>query len=209
MSHASWPLFDLVVRTPKLELRLPADDDLAYLMPLADATIYEHMGFLPFHQDWTGDPPAAMQFHWGARANWNTAKWNLVLCPFVDDEPVGCQSLAAETFSTLRRVETGSWLLPAAQGQGVGREMRAAVLHFAFEYLGALEAHSEAHVDNAASTKVSTSLGYEITGREGSLFGDQRGEVNKFQLNRELWQQHRRDDITVEGFDGCRSMFGI
>ena len=36
MGHPFWPLFDLRVRTPTLELRLPTDDDLVAIARLMD-----------------------------------------------------------------------------------------------------------------------------------------------------------------------------
>ena len=36
MSGHPWPLFDLRLRTPRLELRLPTDDDLLELVGIVD-----------------------------------------------------------------------------------------------------------------------------------------------------------------------------
>ena len=60
----------------------------------------------------------------------------------------------------LREVSTGSWLGQRYQGQGLGTEMRAAVLHLAFTGLGAEFATSNTFTDNAASLGVSRKLGY-------------------------------------------------
>ena len=35
MGHPYWPLFDLVIRTPRLELRPPTDDDVVAIVALA------------------------------------------------------------------------------------------------------------------------------------------------------------------------------
>jgi RimJ/RimL family protein N-acetyltransferase len=53
---------------------------------------------------------------------------------------VGVQELWAENFAELRKVATGSWLGLKHQGQGIGIEMRSAVLHLAFACLGAEQA---------------------------------------------------------------------
>ena len=45
----------------------------------------------------------------------------------------------------LRAIGTGSWLSSALHGRGIGTEMRAAVLEFAFEGLGSHEAVSGAY----------------------------------------------------------------
>ncbi|MBY8854139.1 GNAT family N-acetyltransferase, partial [Saccharothrix sp. MB29] len=63
-------------------------------------------------------------------------------------------------FPVLREVDTGSWLGLEHQGKGCGTEMRAAVLLFAFDHLGALAARSSAFDDNLPSHGVSRKLGY-------------------------------------------------
>ena len=56
----------------------------------------------------------------------------------MDGRPVGIQDVIAANFPVLRGVDTYSWLGIDHQGQGFGREMRAAVLHLAFDGLGAV-----------------------------------------------------------------------
>ena len=56
-----WPLFDLVVRTPRLELRLPREEEFAAIVDLVDAGIHDP-ATMPFFVPWTdlaaGPPPA-------------------------------------------------------------------------------------------------------------------------------------------------------
>jgi RimJ/RimL family protein N-acetyltransferase len=191
-----------------IELRVPTDDEIETLVRGADSTVYDRIGFMPFVIDWTGDPVESMKYYWGTRANWSTENWTLTLVPFIDGQPLGNQALLGVDFPLLRTVSTGSWLLKEAQGRGVGTEMRAAALHLAFAGLGALEAHSEAHVDNHASNGVSRSLGYETTHRQNSRFGDERGEVFNLLLRRAAWEERRRDDIEIIGLDACLPLFG-
>lgn len=66
----------------------------------------------------------------------------------------------------LREVHTGSWLGRRYQGQGIGTQMRAAVLHLALDGLGAQRAVSAAFEDNPASLGVSRKLGYRDDGIE-------------------------------------------
>lgn len=207
--HPTWPLFDLVVRTPLLELRIPREAELVTLIQQTTSDIYIRTGFMPFHVDWTGNFQESMKFFWGAWASWSIDNWNLTLVPFIDGEPLGNQGMQGQNFKTVRAVSTGSYLLPQAQGKGLGTEMRAAALHLAFAGLGALEAHSQAHVDNHASNGVSRKLGYEVTHRQGSTFGDERAEAFNLILRRTVWEQNRRDDIEIIGLDGCIDMFGL
>jgi RimJ/RimL family protein N-acetyltransferase len=51
---------------------------------------------------------------------------------------VGSQGVGGRDFAVLREVHTGSWLGRRYQGQGIGTQMRAAVLHMAFDGLGAV-----------------------------------------------------------------------
>ena len=145
MPDAQWPLIDLRVRTPRLEIRLPTDADLYRLNELVDLGVHEPSA-MPFTIPWTDTPPPrrhreSLKFWWSARANWSPESWDFTGAVFVDGAPVGVQGLMAKNFARLRTVETGSWLGRQHQGQGLGKEMRAAILHLAFEGLGAIESH--------------------------------------------------------------------
>ena len=49
----------------------------------------------------------------------------------------GVQGMLATDFAVNRQVSTGSWLGQAYHGRGIGKEMRAAILHLAFAGLRA------------------------------------------------------------------------
>jgi len=153
--HEFWPLFDLVVRTPRLELRLPRDEDFPELIAVIDRGIHDPET-MPFSVPWTDAPPAqratgAAQHWWAQRALWSADNWNFNAAVIVAGHAVGIQALLARQFAAVRSVETASWLGLEYQGQGLGREMREAMLHLAFAGLGALEALSGAFEDNVAS----------------------------------------------------------
>ena len=207
MAHPYWPLFDLRVRTPTLELRPPTDDDLVPLARLAAAGIHEP-GAMPFLTPWTDLPSPEMergvlQFTWRQRAELAPESWHLPLMVVCEGTVVGVQGIESKHFAVRRAVETGSWLGRAHQGQGIGKEMRAAVLHFAFAGLGAEVAFSGAFVDNPASIGVSRALGYEDDGQE---VHDRRGRPARqlrFRMERDAWEARRRADITIEGLEPC------
>jgi RimJ/RimL family protein N-acetyltransferase len=115
--------------------------------------------------------------------------------------------MMAEHFALLRSVETGSWLGRAFQGQGLGKEMRQAVLHLAFEGLGAEEAHSGAFHDNAASLATSRSVGYVDNGETRAPRRGVADRILRVRMDRARWEQRRRDDIEIVGLDGCLDMF--
>lgn len=206
-----WPLFDVVVRTPRLELRLPEEAEFAALIEVADAGIHDP-DTMPFFVPWTDLEPGTRaretaKWLWSHRANWSPDKWTFTAAVFVGGRPVGMQDVGAENFRAVRSVETGSWLARAHQGQGIGREMREAILHFAFEGLGAEEALSGAFDDNESSLATSRAVGYEENGEARGKRRDASGRTVRFRMSRDAWEQRRRGDIEILGLDGCLDMF--
>ena len=106
-----------------------------------------------------------------------------------------------------RTVNTGSWLGQAYQGHGYGKEMRAAMLAFAFDGLGARVAETEAFLDNAASNAVSRALGYVANG-----LGCSRPRAWPARCSashdEDMRRSRPRPPVTIEGLDACRDMFG-
>lgn len=207
-----WPLFDLTVRTPRLELRLPREEEFAALVALADLGVHDPET-MPFFVPWTDLPAPARarsmaQWLWRNRAEWSVEKWTLTTTAFVDGEPIGMQDLAAEHFGAVRSVQTGSWLGRAHQGRGLGREMREAILHLAFAGLGAQEALSGAFDDNAASLATSRSIGYRENGEARGHRREGWGRTVRFRLARADWERRRRDDVEIVGLEGCLDQFG-
>jgi RimJ/RimL family protein N-acetyltransferase len=208
-----WPLFDLRVRTPRIEMRPPTDADLPALIDVALGGIHDP-ATMPFQLPWTDAPPAelqrsSLQWWWRQRADWRPEAWSLCFAIVLDGRPIGVQDMNGRDFARKRTVETGSWLGLPYQGQGIGKEMRAAALHFAFAGLGAQWAVTAAWEDNASSLGVTRSLGYEPNGESVELRRGEPGVQLHFRLSRAVWEQRRRDDITVEGLDRCLDLFGL
>ncbi len=117
---------------------------------------------MPFKVAWTDAPRDqlplnTLQFFW--LADFRSDFWQLPFAVLYNGRAVGTQTRTAEDFVLLREVSTGTWLGRVFQGKGIGTEMRAAVLHLAFEGLGAEYANSGAFVDNLQSHGVSRKLG--------------------------------------------------
>ena len=209
-----WPLFGLRITTPRLELRLPTDDDLVELIEVSQRGIHDPAA-MPFGVPWTDVPSPrfeweSLQHHWSGRVNLSAASWRLGFGVRCDGELVGIQSIHAGDFPRLRTAETGSWLGRAHHGRGIGTEMRRAVVHFGFEALGALAITSAAFVDNPASQKVSLAVGYEPNGVHFHTQRGERGEQIRFLLTRERWLATRTDlPVTVTGWDPCRAQLGL
>jgi RimJ/RimL family protein N-acetyltransferase len=163
-----WPPFALTLSTPRLALRPLRDDDIPEAVAAAASGIHEK-DRNPFSTPWTAVSadelgPAMARWYWHCRATSTPESWTLTLGIWNDGTFLGCQDLSARDFAILRTVTTGSWLRKSAQGRGFGKEMRAAVALYAFDWLGAEACESEAAAWNAASLGVSTSLGYELNG---------------------------------------------
>ncbi len=134
MRSTHWPLFDLRVVTPRVELRPPSDDDLAELAALAAEGVHEP-DYMPFSIPWTdGGPEAAarntLQFNWRIRAEWKPDAWHLSFVTVVGGEIVGMQGIAAQQ---LRGHQDGRDRLvarapPSGQGHRQGDARRGAAL---------------------------------------------------------------------------------
>jgi RimJ/RimL family protein N-acetyltransferase len=213
VSHP-WPFFDLAVRTPLLELRIPTDEMLVGLAGVITAGIHEP-SWMPFDDPpWTDESSpdrerSWMQRQWGARTTITPGEWRLRFAVVLGGRAVGMQDLFATSFPALRTVATYSWLGQRHQGQGIGKEMRAAVLHLAFEGFGAQRAASDAFDDNLASAGVSRALGYAENGREWALRRGAAAPMQRFLLTREEWPPRRRDDISLVGVEACQALLGL
>jgi RimJ/RimL family protein N-acetyltransferase len=210
--ESAWPLYGLRIRSEHLVLRLPTDDDIVALIDVAKAGIHppEEM---PFGVAWSVEPSPAfergfVQHHWGVRGSWTPKAWILNLLVELDGRPIGSQSIGAKDFAIHRTVDTGSWLGQAFQGRGLGKEMRGAVLAFAFDGLGARVAESAAFLDNAASNGVSRSLGYQDNGIGALAPQGVSRESQRFRMTAERWRSRPRPPVVIEGLDACRELFG-
>lgn len=202
----AWPLRHLVLRTPRLELRPDDDSGVLELVEVARDGVHPP-DQMPFGSPWTDASPAwlginTMQFYWAKRAGLNILDWRVNFLIRVDGQVIGVQELAATDFARLREVRSGSWLGKRYQGNGYGTEMRAAILLFAFDYLGAELARSAAWTENTASNRVSEKLGYVP---DGSFRVAPRGEavthtrllLERSRFRRPAWE------LRVDGLADC------
>ena len=208
----AWPLFGLHIRSARLVLRLPTDDELVGLIGVARSGVHAP-DEMPFEVPWTDKASPAferefLQYHWTLRGAWAVDAWVLELGVFLDGAIIGAQTARGTRFSTFRTVDTGSWLARSVQGRGLGKEMRSAMLAFAFDGLEARFATSGAFADNDRSNGVSRSLGYELNGwDELAPRGVARAHV-RYRMSAEALRAVPRPDVTVSGLEACREMFG-
>ncbi|PTT61457.1 GNAT family N-acetyltransferase [Arthrobacter sp. HMWF013] len=206
-----WPVLGLTLTTPRLVLRPITDDDIPAAVAAARSGIHPQ-GRNPFSMPWTELPdeelgPNMARWYWRCRGGFTAEDWTLLLGIWHDGEFIGCQDIGAKDFATLKTVSTGSWLRQSAQGQGLGKEMRAAVVLYAFDWLGGEVAESEAAVWNAASLGVSRALGYELNGVARKSWGGVMKEVQNVRVTPETF---RRPDWTVkvEGHEAAAKFLG-
>jgi RimJ/RimL family protein N-acetyltransferase len=191
-----WPLFGLEIVTPRLSLRPIRDEDLPAMAQAALDGIHSPER-MPFGVPWTDAPADELprnlaMYQWSLRQT-SPQRWTIPFGVHHDGALIGVQDLAAHDFAERRTVTSGSWLTASAQGRGFGTEMRAGMLLFAFDVLGARWAESSAASWNAPSLAVSRSLGYEPNGvtrvapRPGEPVDEQRVRLERERFRRPSW----------------------
>ena len=208
-----WPLFGLEIATPRLVLRPVRDVDLPGLAQAALDGVHDPER-TPFDVPWTDAartdlPRNLASFQWSLRNRVNASNWAVAFAVYFENRVVGSQDLSAHDFANRRTVKTGSWLTKSVHGRGLGTEMRAAMLLFAFDFLGAEWAESGAKSWNEASLTVSRKLGYEPNGvtrvapRPGESVEEQHVRLEKTSFRRPDWS------ISVKGAQPALAQLGI
>jgi RimJ/RimL family protein N-acetyltransferase len=214
MTAAIWPLFDLLVTTPRLSLRYVTDDLAGQLADLAAQGIHDP-DTMPFSEPWTDVPPPELQhntlrYYWRSRAETTVENWALNLATHDrHGHLIGLCTLNAEQFPATRTATTGSWIGQRYQGQGLGREMRHAALHLIFAGLTGETATTRAWHDNTASLRVTRSLPYTHQGAVEEQRRDRADTMLAFAMTRQQWQSVRRNDIQLAGVEPIREFLGI
>jgi RimJ/RimL family protein N-acetyltransferase len=209
-----WPPYGLRIRTPRLELRLPDDAELAALAAVAGRGVHLPSD-QPFLTPWTDGSAedrarSVLRGHWGRLSDWAADDWALGMGIFeTAGAPLGMITLRATDFAVVREVRTTSWLGLQHQRQGFGTEARLGVLTLAFDHLGAEGALTEVFQDNAASQGVSRKLGYVSDGISRDARGAEVLVSDRLRLWRPVWQEQDRLNVTVEGVEACATFFGV
>lgn len=209
-----WPLFGLSLTTPRLVLRPLRDEDIPAFVDAAASGIHDEPGArTPFAIPWDESPdlgPKTARWIWEARLRAAPEDWAIMFGIFTHDGALlGSQDIAAKHFPALKTFATGSWLRGNAHRLGYGTEMRAAVLMWAFDRLGAEIATTAAFEWNAASLGVSRRLGYEPNGearhtpRPGVVERELRFRLPKEAFRRPDWE------LQVEGHAAAAAFLGV
>ena len=116
-----WPFYALRITTPRLELRVPDDEDIVELFAAAQAGIHP-AGEMPFGVPWTdslheqGALERFLSFHWASRGAITAEKWSLPFAVVSDGAIVGTQELLAEDFA--RRAQRVQRFVADGSGSG-------------------------------------------------------------------------------------------
>ena len=207
-----WPPYGLLITTPRLELRLPREAELAELADLAGRGVHAP-GERPFLTPWTDGTYTdrardVLQGYWSDLAEWTVSSWCLQLAVLRAGQPLGMVALRAKDFPVVREVATFSWLGLEHHGKGFGTEARIGLLTLAFDHLSASAALSEVLQDNHASQAVSRKLGYQPDGISVDARGTEALTSDRLRLTRERWLEQQHPPVTVDGLDACRPFFG-
>lgn len=202
------------LRTPRLELRLPTEDELAQLARVAQLGIHprEEMPFLIPWTDELESPSFAdgfVRYHLEARSGWTPDDWRLELAVWRHGSLIGAQGIEAKNFKRERTTTSASWLALTYQRQGYGTEMRAAILELAFSGLGAIAAGSGAITGNVASARVSEKLGYSDAGEREHLRKGEPVRERRFLIRREQWDQVEHPPVEIVSLEPCLPLFGV
>ena len=210
MTHRFWPLLDLRVTTGDL-----------VLTPLTEADLDEVVRVLPADLEQNPSAPrfglpgevhrgvVVHQEYWRSYGTWTVDAWRFHLAVRRNGRLLGLQELEGNDFPMLRTVDTSSWLVTGARGQGLGKAMRRAVLALAFDHLGAEAAITSAWHDNAASLGVSRSLGYRDNGVSSLARDGGVDTLVHLRLTRADWlAAGGAPDVRVEGVEAARPLFG-
>ncbi len=212
MTSGYWPLFSLHLASPDLTLRPMTEADLATMAGLLPDDVEQDPAATRFAvgDDRLSRGMVTHQDYWKAYGNWRPEAWRLGFVVSADSQIIGFQELEGNDFAVLRTVDTSSFLIEAARGQGYGKQMRRAVLALAFGPLGAQAAITSAWQDNHASLGVSRAVGYQWNGEYLHARGDGVDVMVHMRLKRSDWlATGGARGIQVGGFDACRPLFGL
>jgi RimJ/RimL family protein N-acetyltransferase len=203
-------LHGIRLRTADLDLRVMTEADLAGLCALLpdDLSMNPHATTYAGLDDRANRRAVLVQGYWRALGLWSPDDWALPFVVRSAGEVVGAQWLEGPDWRADHVVDSSSWLVPAARGRGLGKQMRAAVLALAFGPLGADAAVSSAVVDNAASLGVSRALGYRETHR--SVLEHSGETLQHVRLERAAWERSgQAHEVVIAGATPALPLFGI
>jgi len=211
MTHPHWPLLDLRLVTGDLVLAPLTEDDLPEVADRLPVDVELDPAATTYAIDGSALRGVVVhQGYWHSHGTWSTTAWRLNFAVRHGGDLLGLQELEGNDFPTLRTVDTSSWLVPDARGNGIGKRMRRAVLALAFGPLQARAAITSAWHDNVGSLGASRSIGYRPNGESLLARGDGVDTLVHLRMTREQWAATgAAGEVRIEGFEPCRPFFGL
>src|SRR4051794_16129966 len=125
MTNRYWPLFDLRLHIADLELRPMTEAD----QQLVADTLPEDLELDPGATTYEGEELGVLrgrimhQGYWKSIGTWSPDAWRLRFLVLRGGALVGAHELEGNDFPVLRTVDSASFLVAHAHGQGVGKLM--------------------------------------------------------------------------------------
>lgn len=210
MDGEVWPLHGIRLHTADLQLLVMTEADLPVLGALLpdDLEMNPHATRYAGLDDGANRRAVLAQGYWRALGMWSPEDWALPFVVRAAGDVVGVQWLEGPDWVVERTVDSSSWLVAAARGRGLGKQMRAAVLALAFGPLGARAAISSAVVDNRSSLGVSRALGYRDTHR--SVLEHSGETLQHVRLESAAWSASgQAHGVVVDGVAPALPLFGL
>lgn len=208
----AYPQYRLIIKTPRLELKIPTELEILDLAKVAEEGI--QIPDEPHFQDESlyNKPAEIIKLNLVESIihniqDWDKDNWQLPLGVFYENKPIGMQTIYAKQFPIARGFGCGYWIGLKYQGKGFGTEILKAILAFGFDGLNAREAYLGAWADNSASIHIMEKIGFIPNGeywleRDGKATKDKR-----MRLPKEHW--NKQNDVVFEGLDSCTELFGL
>jgi RimJ/RimL family protein N-acetyltransferase len=216
VTNKYWPVLDIRLGIGDLELSPMTEADLGPLADLLpddlelDPAATTYAGQTALLTDRIARGTVVHQGYWKAYGTWSPEAWRLSFVVRQGGAFIGVQELEGNDFARLRTLDSSSFLVVAARGQGLGQQMRQAVLALGFGPLGAQAAVTEAWHDNHASLGVSRALGYLPNGEALHRRGDGTDTMVHLRLTRADWvASGRADAVEISGVERALPYFGV
>lgn len=205
-------MFGLEVRTPRLVLRYPDDEDALALAELGALGVHD-ADATPFSIQWTSVPPPHQQrntlaFLWDQRSTAQREDWHLPLVTVVDGEVAArrvCRRCRGPCFAR--------W----APGHGSGGRTRAGA---SAPRCGPLRWTSRSPASarcapppvhgrtTRPSLAVTRRLGYRPNGEVRGVGKGEAVLMRRFAMDRAVWEANRHGDIGLVGAEAVAELFG-
>jgi RimJ/RimL family protein N-acetyltransferase len=203
-------LFRLTLKTSRLVLRVPTEEEIEGLAQVA-ANGIQKPGESHFHDDrlygsFEDIKKFLLEEIQKRATECDKEDWQLPFAIFYEGKPVGMVTMYSKQFYIAKGFGVSYWIGLPFQRKRIGTETVRTVLSLGFDGLGAREAYGGAWSDNIPSLRVMEKLGFIFNGeywmvRQGKAVKDKR-----MRLPKEHWI--KPNDILIEGLESCLHILG-